>query len=147
MDKVIVIIGSAREESNTMKAVKTLCPFSEYELLDLRNFRIGHYEYDHSKNASDDFEVIAQKMDFAKVIIFATPVYWYSMSGRLKALFDRFTELLSTKKDVGKRLKGKRCYVISCGSDPILPEGFEIPFKLTAQYFEMEYCGAFYLKT
>lgn len=144
---VLVILGSSREDSNTLKAVKTLCPFKSYELLDLQNFNLNHYDYDHGANASDDFKTIASQLDLAQVIIFATPVYWYTMSSRMKVLFDRFTELLSTYKEIGKRMKGKQCYVISCGSEPVLPEGFEMPFKLTANYFEMEYRGAFYLTT
>lgn len=144
--EVLVILGSSREDSNTLTAVKTLCPFSEYELLDLQNFNLNHYCYDHKINASDDFHSIVSKIDAAQIIIFATPVYWYTMSGRMKVLFDRFTELLSTYKEVGKGLHGKKCYVISCGTDAELPDGFEVPFRLTAKYFGMEYCGALYLK-
>lgn len=144
--KVLVILGSARKESHTLRAVKNLCPFPDYELLDLNEVQLNHYSYDHSANASDDFRAIVSKIDEAQVIVFATPVYWYAMSGKLKVLLDRFTELLSTYKSVGKRLKGKHCYLISCGSDDALPEGFEVPFKLTAQYFKMEYCGAQYEK-
>jgi multimeric flavodoxin WrbA len=145
--EVLVILGSSREDSNTLTAVKNLCPFAEYELLDLRNFNINHYNYDHKINATDDFHSIASKLDVAHTVIFATPVYWYSMTGRMKVLFDRFTELLSTYKEVGKRLRTKKCYVISCGTDAELPEGFEVPFRLTAKYFNMEYCGALYLKS
>jgi multimeric flavodoxin WrbA len=78
-------------------------------------------------------------MGDAETIIFATPVYWYAMSGLMKVFFDRFTELLSTHKPLGKALKGKKIYLISTGSESELPPGFETPFKLTSEYFEMNY--------
>lgn len=142
--KTLVILGTARGESNTLRAVEKLCPFSDYELIDLRALRVGQYEYDHSVNRDDDFHSIALKMQQADNIVFATPVYWYAMSGLLKILFDRFSELLSTYKPIGRSLKGKKTYLISTGSDPELPPGFEIPFKLTSEYFEMEFVKSYY---
>ena len=63
----------------------------------------------------------------------------------MKVFFDRLNELLSTHKPLGKALKGKRTYLISTGSESELPLGFETPFKLTSEYFEMNYIKAFYL--
>lgn len=37
----------------------------------------------------DDAESIVQKMLTAQVIVFASPVYYYGLSGQLKVLFDR----------------------------------------------------------
>ena len=143
----LVILGSARTDSDTLKAVKKLCPVTDYNLVDLCEKRVGHYSYDHSRNDGDDFLAIVQQMQTAETIIFATPVYWYAMSGIMKVFFDRLTELLSTYKAIGKSLKGKRVYLISSGSDPELPPGFETPFKLTCEYFQMNYVGALYRST
>ena len=143
--KSLVILGTARDDSNTMKAILAFCPFKDYELIDLRKYKISHYRYDPSGNENDDFLKIAMKMQVADNIIFATPVYWYSMSGILKIFFDRLTDLLSTHKHIGKSLKGKSTFLISTGTDPTLPEGFETPFKRTSEYFDMQYQKSFYL--
>lgn len=37
----------------------------------------------------DDADIIAQKMMKADVIVFATPVYYYEMSGQMKTILDR----------------------------------------------------------
>lgn len=37
----------------------------------------------------DDADVIAQKMLAAEVVVFATPVYFYGMSGQMKTMLDR----------------------------------------------------------
>jgi multimeric flavodoxin WrbA len=142
----IVILASARGDSNTLKAVRKLCPFSDYVLIDLREKRIGHYEYNHQTNVGDDFLEIAITMKEADNIVFATPVYWYAMSGLMKVFFDRLTELLSNHKTIGEALNGKKTYLISTGSDPILPDGFEVPFRSTSKYFDMEFQKSFYLQ-
>lgn len=69
------------------------------------------------------------------------------MSFRLKNFFDRLSDLLSTYKPIGKALKGKRTILISTGSDAQLPEGFEVPFRLTSDYFGMIFERSFYKQT
>lgn len=41
----------------------------------------------------DDADIIAQKMLTAEVIVFATPVYFYGMSGQMKTMLDRSNPL------------------------------------------------------
>ncbi len=139
--KIIVILGTAREDSNTFTALKELCPFAEYEVIDLRNLKIAPYNY---SIVEDDFLMVAQRMTAADNIVFATPVYWYSMSAPLKIFFDRLTDLLTTYKPIGKSLSGKSTYLLSTGSDADLPEGFEVPFRLTSEYFGMVFKKSFY---
>ncbi len=54
-------------------------------------------------NLNDDFRIVMDKMLGTDVIVFLTPVYWYSMSGRMKNLIDRLTSL----ENVNKMLDGK----------------------------------------
>lgn len=142
--KVLVILGTARDESNTLKAIRAHLPFKDYELIELHKMDIGLYEY--ANRNTDDFLDIALKMSVADTIVFATPVYWYAMSGVLKVFFDRLTELITTSKDVGRALKGKEVYLLATGSEEELPEGFEVPFKKTSEYFDMHYMRAYYFK-
>ena len=44
----------------------------------------------------DDAEVIAQKMIAADVLVFATPIYYYEMSGQMKTMLDRTNPLFTT---------------------------------------------------
>jgi multimeric flavodoxin WrbA len=95
----------------------------------------------------DDFATVVGAMSVHDAIIFATPVYWYSMSGRLKVLFDRFTDLVTVRKDLGRGLRGRSVFVLSCGSEKEMPVGFEVPFRDTAQYLGMNYEGALYVRS
>ena len=141
--KTTVILGTARDESNTLAAIKELCPFSPYKIIDLRQLNIEPYSYSRI-SGQDDFLMVAKEIELSDRIVFATPVYWYSMSASLKNFFDRLTDLLSTYKSIGKNLKGKKTYLISTGSSPELPDGFEVPFRLTSAYFDMTYEKSFY---
>lgn len=141
----IVILGSARRDSDTWKAVTQTIPNDSYTLINLLDFRVSHYDYDHSKTSNDDFQLIIDKILKANTITFATPVYWYCMSGLMKVFLDRFTELLSGDFKVkGKAMKGKDVYLISTGSDEKIPSGFEVPFKMTSEYFDMNFKETFY---
>jgi multimeric flavodoxin WrbA len=143
---VLVILGSARGESHTralLDAVVAGRPHSEF---DLRDLDIGHFTYGGAVER-DGFGRVAEAMADHTRILFATPVYWYSMSGRMKVLFDRFTDLVTVRKDIGRRLKGRTLFVLACGTDRELPSGFEVPFQETARYLDMGYGGACYGQT
>ncbi len=140
---VIVILGTARSDSNTLAKLREHLPFKNFELVELHRLNIGFYNYESPP--VDDFLDVANKMVNADTIVFATPVYWYSMSAVLKVFFDRLTDLISTSKGIGRALAGKSVYLFATGTEPVLPEGFAVPFKNTSQYFDMKYERAFYV--
>lgn len=80
-------------------------------------------------------------------LIFATPVYWYSMNSTMKVFFDRLTDLTDIEKKKGCALAGKQAWLIATGTDEALPEGFEFSFAGTCGYFDIEYRGAAYMYT
>ena len=45
----------------------------------------------------DDVKEILEKMQHADIIVFATPVYYYSVSGQLKTFFDRTSPLFAAE--------------------------------------------------
>jgi multimeric flavodoxin WrbA len=146
MSMPLVILGSARSDGETRRAVDIAFPAGSAQLAILPEFAIGGYNYDHL-NAEDAFGQIVDVMVAAEKIIFATPVYWYAMSAPMKVFFDRLSDLTENRKVQGKALKGKSLWIIATGTDPELPQGFEVPFARTADYFGMTYCGAAYFYT
>jgi len=144
MNKVIIIIGSARSDGNTGK-LANLISGDEIEVIDLNKLHIQSYNYDHQYNP-DDFYDIIEKMIHSDVIVFATPVYWFSMSSVLKNFFDRFSDLVRVRKDLGRKLKGRMVYLATTSSSGKLAEGFELPFIETAKYLDMIYKGNIHVK-
>lgn len=141
MKTKLIIQASSKSKGNTYKTVNYLNKNNDFDIIDLATKTIGHFDYDF-KNANDDFlllaEEIVQKYD---TIIFATPMYWYTMSGMLKVFFDRMSDLLHYKKELGRLLRGKKMGFISNSADNDRPEGFAMPFIKSADYLGMEYLG------
>lgn len=107
----------------------------------MNNYLFSYYDYEF-KNDSDDFHgLIIQILEY-ETIVFATPIYWYTMSAQLKTFFDRLSDILmDDKKEIRRRFIGKQMAVISCGCDDELFDGFAMPFKQTANYLGMAYLG------
>lgn len=138
--KILVINGSAREESNTTRLVNHLLTDGA-KTIQLSEMDIAHYDYQQNYNLADDFQIIADLMIKADVIILATPVYWFTMSSYMKVFLDRWTDLISTHKSKGRALNGKKLGLLSQGSCPAPPHGFDTPFELTAAYMDMQFLG------
>lgn len=137
--KKIIILGSSRKAGNTKKVVDEIISISGWDVLDLNDYNISYYDYEH-KNLDDDYLPLMRKIiDNYDVLIFATPVYWYAMSGIMKVFFDRITDLLKNEKDLGRKLRGKGLAAVSCSSGGNLGEHFWHPFTATAEYLGMNY--------
>lgn len=139
--KSVIILGSSRKNGNTTKIVDEISKEHGIEVINLSDFNISYYDYE-SKNREDDFfPLIKGIIENYDTLIFATPVYWYNMSGILKVFFDRFSDLIRIEKETGRKLRGKKIGVISNSHDNEIEESFYIPFKKTADYLGMEYLG------
>ena len=142
--KPLVILGSARKGSDTEKFVAFILDNVAYKLIDLLDININGYTYSHEYPTDDQYQLLVEELLTHQLIIFATPVYWYSMSALMKTFFDRFSDLVTYKKVIGRKLKGKSSALIAVGAEQKLADGFEIPFSLTSSYLDMEYLGSIY---
>ncbi|EMR01163.1 flavodoxin family protein [Cesiribacter andamanensis] len=140
----LLILGSARREGDTHKLAAQVFDKSTLNWIDLLDYPLYPYSYTGSYPADDAFERLTHQLLAHQILIFATPVYWYSMSGLMKTMFDRFTDLVTLHKPAGRQLKGKKVYLLAVGSDARLPEGFEVPFRRTAGYLDMEWGESYY---
>ena len=143
----LILLASARKGSDTEKYLDIIFHDIAHIKIDLLDFVISPYDYSHNYPGNDNFiEISEQILSFDK-IVFATPVYWYSMSGLMKTFFDRFTDLVTIQKQTGRKLAGKSTWLFAVGADAELPQGFETPFRATSEYLHMNYNGSFYYST
>jgi len=80
----------------------------------------------------DDFNELVPLLEQADVIVFATPLYWFSFPTQLKAAIDKFYSFL-----IGKRqLKIKECILLVCGvaEDEVEYDGIVRSYELIADY-------------
>ena len=105
--KILVISTSLREHSNSKTLAEAFAAGAasaghEVELVSLRDkqisfcrgcfacLRLGRCVI------KDDAPAIVEKMHDADVIAFASPIYYYEMSGQMKTLLDRATSLFDS---------------------------------------------------
>lgn len=98
--KVLVISASPRKGGNSETLAKEFAKGAQeaghtVEMVSLHDKTIGFCTgcFACQKTGrcviKDDADIIAQKMLKAEVIAFATPVYFYDMSGQMKTMLDR----------------------------------------------------------
>ncbi|WKE65756.1 NAD(P)H-dependent oxidoreductase [Gallaecimonas kandeliae] len=136
----ITLLGSARGNGYTA----TLAEALGFKTLNLNDFNIRPYDY-RSDGRGDDFLPLVEQLLGYDRILFASPLYWYSMSGQMKLFLDRITDLLDHHKELGRRLRGKQAGVVATGGARVPPPCFEEPFRLTFGYLGMDYQGMVYL--
>ncbi len=139
--KTLIILGSSRSNGETATIIQQLKTYTNWDIIDLNDYQFSYYDYEH-KNLDDDFmPLIKRIISEYDTFIFATPVYWYSMSGIMKVFFDRITDLMDIEKDWGRKLRGKKMAALSCSGGNDLGEYFWLPFAESAKYLGMEYLG------
>ena len=101
MDKKVVIISARlRKDSNSEQLAKAFAQGAEragneIEFISLSGKKLGFCTGCLSCQKTfrcymqDDAAVIAEKIKNADVVVFATPIYYYGISGQLKTLLDR----------------------------------------------------------
>ncbi len=139
----IIIFGSARSFGNTRKAVNEILNNTMIDLVDLNNLNISPFDYEH-KNKNDDFIPLMENVITYDTIIIATPVYWYSTDANIKIFLDRISDLLKIRKDLGRKLRNKKLFVIS-SFQTSYPRGFEDMFEQICDYLGMIYLGTSFI--
>lgn len=137
----VIIVGSSRKNGNTTKIIEAIAKQFEIDVINLSDYQFSYYDYE-SKNREDDFLPLMKSLiSNYETLIFATPIYWYSMSGIMKVFFDRFSDLIRIEKNIGRQLRGKEFGVISNSHDDEIDYDFYLPFRKSAEYLGMKYIG------
>lgn len=137
----VIIVGSSRNIGNTSKITEAISNQFNIDVINLNNYQFSYYDYE-SKNREDDFLLLMRTIiSNYDTLIFATPIYWYSMSGIMKVFFDRFSDLIRIEKPIGRQLRGKEFAVISNSEENEIDYDFYLPFRKSAEYLGMKYIG------
>lgn len=138
-----IVLGTSRKDGNTESLARAFAEITDATIYSLSDFSILPFDYEF-KNKSDDFEILINQVMQHDIIIFASPVYWYSPSAQMKMFMDRLSDLLKINKPLGRQLRGKIASVISTGSDNIPQDCFEQIFRCTFEYLGLSYLGMLY---
>lgn len=144
MARTLAILGSARSDGHTAALLTRLIDGVDCEVIDLNAANIAAFRYDQQYPADDEFLAIVERMIAAPIVIFATPVYWYSFSAVMKNFIDRLSDLLSSQKTTGRRLRGTRWALVSSGSDNEPDRDLISAFRRTCEYLGVEFIASVY---
>ena len=156
---ILVVSGSPQKKGNTAALVEWFAEGARsngaaVEILDAGAFkskingcqacRACQTREQYGCVYKDDVKLTLDKMIKADVIVMATPLYFFSASAQIKAVFDRMFSLYKWDNEAGTMrtaLKGKTFAVIASAYEEEGFEALEAPFKMTAKYSEMKYAS------
>jgi len=140
--RAIALFSSSRRNGNTGKLIDHIASELDIEVIDLGELRISNYDYDH-RNRDDDFEPLMRRLLEFDPLIFASPVYWYSVAAPMKTFLDRLSDYLDLPDLLaeGRRLRGKRAYIACTSICTEAPRSFIDTFVDTFEYLGMQYGG------
>lgn len=142
MPNAVALFSSSRRDGNTGAFVDRIAANLSIEVIDLAGVRMSAYDYEH-RNRGDDFEPLMRRVLDCEHLLFATPVYWYAVAPTMKVFLDRITDFLELPDllNEGRRLRGKRGYVVCTSIYDEAPTSFLNAFRDTFNYLGVEFGG------
>ena len=151
MKKVLVITGSARKCGNSSKLAEAFMKGAleagheaeriDSAQLDVKGCVVCNNCFKDGRPCAmgDDFNLVAPAIEKADVIVFATPIYWFTFPARIKAVIDKLYAFCVAKTD----LSGKECVLLACGEaeDACTPDGLVASYHLIADYLKWKNAG------
>ncbi|KAF1678019.1 flavodoxin family protein [Bacillus sp. SKDU12] len=148
--EIAVINGGTRCGGNTdILAEKAVQGFGAKHI-DLRKYHIQPIEdMRHTQGGfrpiQDDYDSIIEQILPYDILIFATPIYWFGMSGTLKQFIDRWSQTLRDPgfPDFQQQMTKKQAYVIAVGGDKPKTKGLPLiqQFELIFDFMGMSFKG------
>jgi multimeric flavodoxin WrbA len=138
----VAVFASSRRNGNTGQLMDRIAQQLGIEVIDLAPRNISPYDYEH-RNREDDFEPLMEYLLNFDQWIFASPVYWYSVSPPMKVFLDRISDYLDIPEllDRGRLLRGKWAYVVCTSVYDEVPAPFIGAFRETFRYLGMHFGG------
>ena len=148
---IVVITGSPRKNGNSFAMTEAFIKEAEAKghavtRFDAAEMAIGGcracetcYKSGKACSFDDDFNTIAPAVLDADVIIFSTPVYWYSIPAQIKAVLDKMYSFCVAGKDIA----GKGCGIIACceEEDMTVLDGVRVPIERSAALMKWNMIG------
>ena len=149
--KIVVITGSPRKNGNSFAMTDAFIKAAEAKghtvtrfdaaLKSVGGCRACETCFKTGKACSfdDDFNTIAPDILEADAVVFAMPVYWYSIPAQIKGVIDRLFSFVIGGKDIS----GKACGLITCceEDDMSVMDGVRIPIERSAALLKWHMVG------
>ncbi|ALC85174.1 NAD(P)H-dependent oxidoreductase [Bacillus sp. FJAT-22090] len=147
---IAIIYGGTRQNGNTDILTEHVIHGIDTEKIYLRDYNIlPIIDMRHSENGfqdrNDDYNLIINRILQHDILIFSTPIYWYSMSGIMKNFIDRWSQTLKDSKypNFKDNMARKKAFVIAVGGDEPFIKGLPMiqQFKYIFDFIGIEFTG------
>jgi len=149
--KIVVITGSPRKNGNSFAMTDAFIQAAEAKGHTVTRFdaamkNVGGcracetcFKTGKACSFDDDFNTIAPAILEADVVVFTTPVYWYSIPAQIKGVIDRLYSFCVAGKDIA----GKECALITCceENDFAVMDGVRVPIERSAALMNWNMVG------
>ncbi|UXH43594.1 flavodoxin family protein [Rossellomorea vietnamensis] len=145
--KVLALLGSTRKNGNSEYLAKKIVEGTDHTVVSLADLHIEPIEdLRHAEGGflpvDDDYEQLVRMMEEHDVLLFATPLYWYGMSGPMKNFFDRWSQYLRDERfNLKEELTKKKAYVVITGGSSANIKGLPLvqQFNYIFEFVHMEF--------
>ncbi|SFB11861.1 MULTISPECIES: flavodoxin family protein [unclassified Bacillus (in: firmicutes)] len=145
--KVLALLGSTRRNGNSEYLVNQILNGIEHTIIPLAEKHIEpiidqRHTTEGFSPVQDDYDELIQHIFNHDVILFATPLYWYGMSGGMKDFFDRWSQYLRDERfDFKAELAKKKAYVVITGGRDAKIKGLPLvqQFNYIFDFVNMEF--------
>ncbi|NWO13796.1 flavodoxin family protein [Virgibacillus sp.] len=143
---IVVFHGSTRTNGNTEFLTHHAIPQDTATHIYLRDYNIEpivdkRHATEGFPHIQDDHLFLIDQLLKHETVVFATPIYWYGMSGPLKTFIDRWSQVLRDPNypHFRQTLKDKKVYLILVGGDQPHIKGLPLvqQFQYICQFFGM----------
>lgn len=151
MNKITVITGSPRVKGNTNTMVEAFANAAQAAGATVARFDAAKlnmagcracmacYKTGHACAFEHGFDPIAESVLASDVVVFAIPLYWFSIPGQIKSVIDHlFAPFAGGKTE----LRNKTCLVLGTMGQPLetgLYEGVTVAMKNCCKFLNWEY--------
>lgn len=147
---IAVIYGGTRPNGNSEILTEQVIQEIATEKIYLRDYHIQpiidmRHAEEGFQERNDDYNSIIDRILPHDILIFSTPIYWYSMSGTMKNFIDRWSQTLRDPKypDFKSKMASKKAYVIAVGGDDPYIKGLPLiqQFQYIFDFMGIEFAG------
>jgi multimeric flavodoxin WrbA len=146
---VLILAGSSRADSNSKALAERVVEGIPHTLVELRTLTIQpiddkRHTPEGFQPVPDDYDKVVEEMLKHEILLFATPLYWYGMSGHMKNFIDRWSQSLRDPRFSFKEtMKGKKAYVIITGGDNPRLKGLPLvqQFQYIFEFMNITFAG------
>lgn len=147
---IAVLYGGTRPNGNTETLTDHVIQGIEAEKIYLSDHTgLPIIDMRHSpdgfQDRNDDYNSIIDRILPHDILLFSTPIYWYSMSGSMKNFVDRWSQTLrdANYPNFKATMASKKAYVIAVGGDNPYLKGMPMiqQFKYICDFMGMEFAG------